>query len=71
VLLIVGTSGVVYPAAGLLDVAALSGAYCALVNAERWDYPHPFVMETMTGPAEEVLPGLVAAVKAPLDLDVL
>ena len=62
VLLVVGTSGVVHPAAGLVDKAAISGAYCALVNTEPWDHPHPDIMETLIGPAGELLPALVNAV---------
>lgn len=62
VLLVVGTSGRVYPAAGLVGLAASSGAYCALVNAERWDNTHPALGTELIGPAEVVLPALVAAV---------
>ena len=62
VLLVVGTSGVVHPAAGLVDMAAISGAYCALVNTEPWDHSHPDIMETLIGPAGEALPALVNAV---------
>jgi len=62
VMLVVGTSGVVFPAAGLVETAVSSGAYCALVNAEPWDFPHPGIAETLIGPAEQVLPRLVAAV---------
>ena len=49
------------PPAGLVDMAAISGAYSALVNSEPWDHPHPDIMETLIGPAEEVLPALVVA----------
>jgi NAD-dependent SIR2 family protein deacetylase len=41
VLLVVGTSGQVQPAVGLVGLAAVSGAYCVLVNAEPWDNPDP------------------------------
>lgn len=53
----VGTSGVVYPAAGLVDVARDHGAWCVEVNPEpsggRFD-------EVFAGNAEDVLPELVA-----------
>jgi len=61
VLLVVGTSGIVYPAAGLVEVAAGAGAYCALVNTEPWGHPHPTSPRPCSGPAEEVLPALVTA----------
>jgi NAD-dependent deacetylase len=60
VLLVVGTSGQVQPAAGLVGLAAASGAYCVLVNAERWDDPDPDIDAELIGPAEVVLPALVA-----------
>lgn len=62
VMLVVGTSGAVYPAMGLVDVASICGAYCVLVNAEPWDYPHPAFLETLIGPSEEILPDLAHAV---------
>jgi NAD-dependent deacetylase len=54
----VGTSGVVYPAAGLVDLARRIGAKTYLVNAEPADNTarfHSFVQ----GKSAEVLPGLL------------
>ena len=64
VLVVVGTSGLVQPAAGLVGLGAASGAYCALVNAEPWERPDPDIKAELIGPAEAVLPALVAAVQA-------
>jgi NAD-dependent deacetylase len=64
-LLVVGTSGQVQPAAGLVGLAALSGAYCVLVNAEPWENPDPDIDAELIGPAEVVLPALVATVQRP------
>lgn len=59
VFLAVGTSGSVYPAAGLVDVAKGVGASCWLVNAEPADNSHRFdhFVQGMSG---EVLPMLLA-----------
>ena len=63
VFLSIGTSGVVYPAAGLPLAAAESGAYTAEVNPERSALA-PHLDESVLGPAGEVLPALVDAVRA-------
>jgi NAD-dependent deacetylase len=63
VLLAVGTSGQVQPAVGLIGMAATFGAYCVLVNAEPWEHPDPHIAAELIGPAEEILPALVAAVR--------
>jgi NAD-dependent deacetylase len=63
VLLVVGTSGLVQPAAGLVGLAAASCAYCVLVNAEPWDNQDPDIDAELIGPAEVVLPALVDAVR--------
>jgi NAD-dependent deacetylase len=58
VLLVVGTSAVVYPAAGLVPLAHESGAKIVEVNIE----PTPvssLVDYTLTGPAGELLPQLL------------
>lgn len=63
VLLSVGTSAVVYPAAGLPVTAKEAGAYVAEVNVEPTALTravHAFV----EGPAGAVLPALVEAVRA-------
>ncbi|HSJ05439.1 MAG TPA: NAD-dependent deacylase [Longimicrobiales bacterium] len=58
VLLSVGTSGVVYPAAGLVGIAARSGAVIIVVNPEP-DAGVPDAIH-LRGSASDVLPGLVA-----------
>jgi len=55
----VGTSGQVWPAADLVDVAADAGARCVLVNAAPWERPHPAFTSTFLGRAEELLPELL------------
>ena len=58
VLLIVGTSGVVYPAAGLADVAARAGANVAVLNPDA--SPHESLAHaTLRGPSAEILPLLI------------
>jgi NAD-dependent deacetylase len=64
VMVVVGTSGTVHPAIGLVDVAASAGAFCTLVNAEPWGHPHPSFDCQLVGPAEDVLPALVAQATA-------
>ncbi len=56
-LLVVGTSAVVYPAAGLIERAAASGARCVEVNLEP---SAASVHDRLVGPAGEVVPRLVA-----------
>ncbi|MDQ3368010.1 MAG: NAD-dependent deacylase [Myxococcota bacterium] len=58
VFLAVGTSGVVYPAAGLVDVARQAGGTSWLVNAERPANVSRFD-EVVIGPAGTVLPALL------------
>ena len=60
VYLSVGTSGAVYPAAGLPQIARQSGAYVAEVNPEPSEIA-PLLHESVRGRAGEVLPALVAA----------
>jgi NAD-dependent deacetylase len=52
----VGTSGVVYPAAGLVDKARQGGAVCIEVNPEPAGGAFHYVV---AAPAETALPGLV------------
>lgn len=59
VFLAVGTSGVVQPAAGLVDVARQLGAETWLVNAEASDNAHRFD-HFVQGKSGEVLPDLLA-----------
>ena len=57
VFLAVGTSGVVYPAAGLVHQARAAGAETWLVNAEAADNTRAF-HHFVKGPSGQVLPGL-------------
>jgi NAD-dependent deacetylase len=57
--LAIGTSGLVYPAAGLVDVARRIGGRSWLVNAERPTNASSFD-EVVIGPAGRVLPSLFA-----------
>lgn len=59
VFLAAGTSGAVYPAAGLVSVARRAGAQTWLVNAEPADNTHLFE-HFVEGPSGEVLPALFA-----------
>jgi len=57
--LTVGTSAVVYPAAGLPITAKNQGAYIVEVNTKRTEISH-IVNETLIGKAGEVLPCLIS-----------
>ncbi|MGC4045062.1 MAG: NAD-dependent deacylase [Armatimonas sp.] len=59
--LAIGTSGVVWPAAGLVVEAHYAGARCLYVNVEPSEDPNPYFHEEIIGPAEEVLPVLLTA----------
>ena len=61
VYLSVGTSAVVYPAAGLPQIARQAGAYVAEVNPEPSDIAGA-LSEQVRGRAGDVLPALLAAV---------
>ncbi len=63
VLLSIGTSAVVYPAAGLPLIARENGAYVAEINPERSDIASR-LSEHVAGKAGEVLPRLIDAVRA-------
>jgi NAD-dependent deacetylase len=58
VFLSVGTSSVVYPAAGLIAAAKARGAFTVEVNPETTEAQ---VDVALAGPAEEILPRLAAA----------
>ena len=60
-MLVVGTSAQVYPAAGLIDVATARGADVIVVNTEPSAVAGTGVIE-LVGPAGEVLPQLFAPV---------
>ena len=56
----VGTSGLVAPAANYVRSAAYAGARTILVNLEPMKNPNPAFKEQYFGPAEKVLPELLA-----------
>jgi NAD-dependent protein deacetylase/lipoamidase len=58
VLLVIGTSGVVYPAAGFASVAKNAGAFVAEVNSDPT--PQSEIVDiALTGRAKEVVPLLL------------
>lgn len=57
--LAVGTSGVVWPAAGLVVEANYAGARCIYVNLEPMEAPSAYFHEEILGKAEELLPVLL------------
>ena len=66
VFFVVGTSGVVYPAASLVHAAKKSGAYLIEVNIEETEISH-IVDESVFGKAGDVLPQILEAVKMKLN----
>ncbi len=60
--LVIGTSAVVYPAAGLPITAKNQGAYIVEVNTEPTEISH-MVNETLLGKAGEVLPRLITIIE--------
>jgi len=60
VCLVVGTTGVVYPAAGMVDKSAARGARIVVVNTEASEIDAR-AHALLRGPAEDVLPALVQA----------
>lgn len=61
----IGTSGLVTPAANYVRSAEYAGARTILVNLEPMTQPHPAFKEQYLGPAEEVLPRLLAVHSEP------
>ena len=59
VLLVVGTSAVVYPAAGLIPIARHAGVKVIEVNVQSTGYSE-LVDRCLLGPAGEILPRLCA-----------
>jgi len=57
-MLVIGTSGIVQPAASFVEMAKSSGAYVVEVNLDPSSQSH-FVDEVLTGRASEVLPSLL------------
>ena len=58
VFLTIGTSAVVYPAAGLIDTARRGGALIVEVNPQETPYSQS-VDHSLRGPAGEILPELL------------
>jgi NAD-dependent deacetylase len=58
----IGTSAVVYPAAGFVDLARRNGAYTVEINPEATPFSHA-VDRSVRGSAESVLPELVGGLK--------
>jgi len=58
VFLVIGTSAVVYPAAGLAEVAREAGAKLAIINAEPTPLD-PMADWVLHGPSGELLPRLL------------
>lgn len=58
VLLVIGTSAVVYPAAGLVGMAKAAGARVVEINIEETPISGT-VDVSLRGPASEILPGLI------------
>lgn len=58
--LIIGTSALVYPAAGLAEIAKSSGAYLIEINPEETPMTH-FCDDNLRGKAGEILPLFMAA----------
>ncbi len=63
VLLVLGTSATVYPAAGIPYIAKKSGAYLIECNTERTEFTSTVTDVFLQGPAGQVLPQLVALLK--------
>jgi NAD-dependent deacetylase len=64
--LVVGTSSLVYPAASLQTTAVTAGAYVVEINPERTPFSDE-ASEHLGGPAGVVLPALLAAAGIPMD----
>jgi NAD-dependent deacetylase len=58
----IGTSGVVYPAASLPQIAKMNGAYTVEINIERTELSW-FMDEVIIGKSGEVLPKLIEKLK--------
>ena len=67
VMIVVGTSAQVYPAARLPMLAKQHGAYVIEANTEITDFTNVITDAFLHGPAGETLPKLVEYVKAELD----
>ena len=58
VFFIVGTSAIVYPAAGMIQTAKQGGATLVEVNLTRTEIS-PFVDYSFTGKAGEIMPAII------------
>ena len=65
IVLVAGTSSMVYPAAALPRIAQDAGAFIVEINPDPTPLS-PYVDERLAGPAGEVLPLIAAAAGAPL-----
>lgn len=63
IFLVVGTSGVVYPAAGLVHLAKESGAFLVEVNIQPTELT-PLMDVSLFGKSGEILPGIVERLEA-------
>jgi NAD-dependent deacetylase len=64
--LVVGTSSLVYPAASLQTAAREAGAYVVEINPERTPFSE-VASERLAGPAGVVLPALLLASGIPME----
>lgn len=55
----IGTSGMVYPAAGFVEIARIAGAHTVELNLEATG--NPMFAEVVTGPAAQVVPDYIDA----------
>lgn len=62
VFLAIGTSGAVYPAAGMVEVVRSAGGRAYLANLEESDNSHQFD-EVVLGKATEIVPALLASAR--------
>lgn len=60
-MLVVGTSAVVYPAAALIEIASRAGATIIVINSEA-TAASPLANHELIGSAEEILPGLIDSI---------
>ncbi len=60
--MLVGTSGIVYPAASIPGIARQNGAFVLEINQERTDLS-PGMTETLLGPSGTILPELYSIMK--------
>ncbi len=59
IMLVIGTSGLIYPAAGFAQIAKMAGAYVIEMNLDTTPLT-PICDETILGPCGETLPKLIS-----------